>query len=568
MPYDNLQQASKALASAIRTKAEALTLSPTAETADLLEGAALVKSSQQVESMVSMVSATLLDGSSADWVRPADWLTMPTLTQADNTFAGLFSVFPLGGNFVALKANGAYTVDWGDGIVQNFASDALAEHAYDFSAFDAINATLTTAGYKQALIKVTPQAGQTLTDINLGIKHTKITALTTPCVGFLDMAVYSNTLVNLFLEHPSAGSARTIRLGLLESLVISCAGLGSISYFLYSNKSLRNLVIEQTAATNMSYAFQLCSALQNLYLDVTCPNLYNTFSACTALNQVSRLNINGSCDATYCFQGCTSLKSVPDLVFNGSTINASYMFNSTGLIETPNIAVMGSINANYMFNTCKNLVKTKALDFSACTSYVSMFSGCESLVEVAPINLKAAGVSDMFSACTSLKQPPQITVNSAMSLSGLFRSSGLVRSVHSEWLTCTATISSMNGIYASCPSLVELVIDNLYGATDIGQLTSSTPVNKVLLPNLSGITVAYSGTLTTNSGCLKQVAVPGIKDSFSVSNQMLSAAALNAIFNDLATVTGKTITVTGNYGITESGYNPTIATAKGWTVTA
>ena len=284
MPYDNLQQASKALASAIRTKAEALTLSPTAETADLLEGAALVKASQQVESMVSMVSATLLDGSSSAWVRPADWLTMPTLTQADNTFAGLFAVFPLGGNFVALKANGAYTVDWGDGIVQNFASDALAEHAYDFSAYDAINATLTTAGYKQALIKVTPQAGQTLTDINLGIKHTKITALTTPCVGFLDMAVYSNTLVNLFLEHPSAAQTRTIRLGLLESLVISCAGLGSISYFLYSNKSLRNLVIEQTAATNMSYAFQLCSALQNLYLDVTCPNLYNTFSACIALN--------------------------------------------------------------------------------------------------------------------------------------------------------------------------------------------------------------------------------------------------------------------------------------------
>lgn len=568
MPYDNLKQATVALATAIRDKAEALTFSPTAETVDLLEGAALVKASQHVESMLSVVPVSLLDGSSSAWVRPADWLTMPTLTQADNTFAGLFAVFPLGGNFVALKAKGAYTVDWGDGTVQNFASDALAEHAYDFSAFDAGNATLTTVGYKQALIKVTAQAGQTLTDINLGIKHTKITALTTPCVGFLDMAVYSNTLVNLFLENPSASSARTIRLGLLESLTISCAVLGNISYSLYANKSLRNLVIEQTTATNMSYAFQLCSALQNLYLDVNCPNLTYAFSGCSALNRVSRLNINGSVDAAYCFLGCTSLKSVPDLVFNGSTVNAMYMFSSAGLIETPNITVMGSINANYMFNTCKSLTKAKALDFVACTSYASMFSGCEALAEVAPINLKPASVSDMFSACTALKQPPQITVNSVMSLAGLFRSTGLVRSVHSEWLACTATISSMNGMYAGCTSLVELVIDNLYSATDIGQLTSSTPVNKVLLPNLSGITVAYSGTLTTNSGCLKQVAVPGIKDSFSVSNQMLSAAALNAIFNDLATVTGKTITVTGNYGITEPGYDPTIATAKGWTVTA
>jgi hypothetical protein len=51
--------------------------------------------------------------------------------------------------------------------------------------------------------------------------------------------------------------------------------------------------------------------------------------------------------------------------------------------------------------------------------------------------------------------------------------------------------------------------------------------------------------------------------SFSVASLNLSAAALNEIYTNLPTATA-TITLTGNYGV--SGDDPTIATAKGWTV--
>ncbi len=57
----------------------------------------------------------------------------------------------------------------------------------------------------------------------------------------------------------------------------------------------------------------------------------------------------------------------------------------------------------------------------------------------------------------------------------------------------------------------------------------------------------------------------GTKESISYASCRLSAEALNDIYTGLATVTAKTITVTGNYGVT--GDDPTIATAKGWTVT-
>ena len=66
--------------------------------------------------------------------------------------------------------------------------------------------------------------------------------------------------------------------------------------------------------------------------------------------------------------------------------------------------------------------------------------------------------------------------------------------------------------------------------------------------------------------------VPGLKSCLATGikattwiNGTLSSDALNEIYTNLATVTGQTITVTGNYGT--AGDDPTIATAKGWTVT-
>lgn len=64
---------------------------------------------------------------------------------------------------------------------------------------------------------------------------------------------------------------------------------------------------------------------------------------------------------------------------------------------------------------------------------------------------------------------------------------------------------------------------------------------------------------------LSRIQAKDFRFTFSVANCKLSAAALNEIYTNLPTVTGQTITVTGNYGTTDD--KPTIATARGWTVT-
>jgi hypothetical protein len=86
--------------------------------------------------------------------------------------------------------------------------------------------------------------------------------------------------------------------------------------------------------------------------------------------------------------------------------------------------------------------------------------------------------------------------------------------------------------------------------------------------NMAAVTSTANGNITGGStSSLKRMLISGMRFSFTVANCQLSAAALNEIFTGLPVVTGQTITVTGNYGTSQGGYSPSIATAKGWTVT-
>jgi hypothetical protein len=89
------------------------------------------------------------------YVRPADWPTLPTLTESDQRFVGVHAVYENDGNFCALSAAGDYTVDWGDGVTENFAANVVAYHTYSFA--DADLPVATSRGYKCAVVSVTMQ---------------------------------------------------------------------------------------------------------------------------------------------------------------------------------------------------------------------------------------------------------------------------------------------------------------------------------------------------------------------------------------------------------------------------
>lgn len=109
------------------------------------------------------------DDGGSGWVRPADWPALPSPLPGTEAIVGLFAVNDTVDERVAMTMSGAYTVDWGDGAVENFAAAAVAEHNYVYAN---LTSPVTAAGYKTAIIRVTPQPGQNLTIVNITTPHT------------------------------------------------------------------------------------------------------------------------------------------------------------------------------------------------------------------------------------------------------------------------------------------------------------------------------------------------------------------------------------------------------------
>ena len=160
------------------------------------------------------------------------------------------------------------------------------------------------------------------------------------------------------------------------------------------------------------------------------------------------------------------------------------------------------------------LERFQAPALGAVTDFNNMFYRCYSLQSI-PLLDTAAGTSfsSMFSYCSSLQSIP---------------------------LLDTAAGTNFNNMFTYCYSLQYIPLLNTAAGTNFSSMFQD----------------CYS---------LQRAAMVGTAYNISYASAQLSASALDEIYTHLATVTGKTITVTGNYGV--SGDTPSIATAKGWTVT-
>jgi hypothetical protein len=171
---------------------------------------------------------------------------------------------------------GDYTVDWGDGVTENFASGIKAEHAYTYSAIS--ESTLCSRGYKQVLISITPQVPGTLTSINLTSSHTNSLQAKN---SFLDIVVAGINVNN-----------------------ISCSSLICLESFSFIGTN--NII-------NFGSMFQGCTSLQSIpLLDTSqCAYFGSMFAGCSALQTIPLLNTSKGTNFSGMFANCTSLQSIP-----------------------------------------------------------------------------------------------------------------------------------------------------------------------------------------------------------------------------------------------------------------
>jgi hypothetical protein len=470
---------------------------------------------------------------SADWVRNPAWPALTTPGAAEQRIVGLHAVWPgdgtgPGGNFFAFLAQGAYTIDYGDGTVTNYASNTRADYQFDFNDpqlagtdapvtltvatnvvnrtahglsngagirfYNLVNTTGIVAGRLYYVINAAAnsfQVAETIGGSAVDLTGTDGSATLLPykvaVVTITPQAGQNLTVVNFFQKHGQTGLANGYSTGWLD-LAMAIPQVSGANLAIGGATTVVHALIERInivavgALTSMASFFNGCRSLQSL------PSL----PSATAVTTMSGM-----------FNGCASLQTIPP--FPGSVAAVTNMSN--------------------MFQICFSLQTIPPFPGSvaAVTTMSGMFNGCASLQTIPPFPGSVAAVtnmSGMFNGCASLQTIPPFPGS-------------------------VAAVTNMSGMFQSCPSLQTI-----------------PPMDA------SGVSSSANFANAYLAGSLTRIQATGQRFTFSVASQRLSAVALNEIFTGLPTVTGQTITVTGNYGINEVGYNPTIATAKGWTVTA
>ena len=494
------------------------------------------------------------------YTRPLDWLTRPALTNADHKLVGVFAVFP-DASYLALSAAGNYTVDWGDGLIENFASGIQANHLYDY-ANPALAGTECTRGYKQAIVTVTPQAGQAFTLININKRHSQ-TGLGVYGTGWLDVAVAGASLTTLKISDAS----QSIKHNFLEIASVYQNAVTDLSYILHSCNVLQSVpVLYTNAATFLLGVYASCPSLVTTP-NLTTPLVTNTTSLyqyCTALRTPGTLSGSGLTNTSGMFYGCTALQEVP-LFSTGSVTNMSSMFfNCHALRVVPLFDTANVTDMTQMFFYCGALAELPLFNTVKLFSAQQMLSNCVSLAAVPAWNTPALWRTDnMFQACQSLKTAPALNmalVNLAYSMftdcfaltfcpdynmpactttnSMFFNCKSLVKT---PALT-TPLVNDMSNMYYNCKSLEVAVLMNTANVTTMYSMFYNCSA-LLTLPLYNTVKVTNFGYMFGN--CIKLATIPQFASAAAISMGMMMSGCTSLTSFPLL----NTALVTDAYGV-------------------
>ena len=206
------------------------------------------------------LAVTPPSGAGGAWVRPSDWLALTTPDISEQKIVGLHAVLP-GNNWVAFTLSGAYTVDWGDGTTENFAAGVTAYRNLAWSSYN--TSTLTTRGYRQAIITITPQSGHNITSWNFLVKHNQPGLANGYSTGWLDMRLCTPHVTSATFS----GGSGVIYHRMVEKFEqVGTNTVTSASQMFYGCSSLQSVTLDTGAMTNTYQMFYGCPSLQSVVL--------------------------------------------------------------------------------------------------------------------------------------------------------------------------------------------------------------------------------------------------------------------------------------------------------------
>ena len=498
------------------------------------------------------------------WVRPAEWLPLPDNVDGVQKVSILNAVFDTDSEFVAMIIEGDYTVDWGDGIVENFATGVKAYHKYEYSNVNLNSDTVATFGYKQCVITITPQDWQNLTVIYLNTFHPAIGSSTAHDLvsGFLDMRINSLLCASLGIGSINvASNSNYVKHSMLEQCLIGELGCTSLGYLFFECYSLQSVTIKDT-----SNVTSFASMHANNYSLQKMPNYTfrsagvqadSMFYNCYSLVETYPINvtITNDVDIQSMFYGCRSLKYI-DLTINSNVnYSLSSLFNQCYALSKIKLTLTGTGKVTHLGNTFAGTVikESPAIDTSLCTNFNNTFQNCNKLVNLYEYNYTSAtSLNNMLDGCYSLKDAGYFNTTSEMTSIG-YMCQNCASLEKAPMFANSSGVASAINMFVNCHSL-KTIPSYVFGNITTSNINSflSNCSSLQVMPNIT-IGTAYTSNTSITSACysLKRMLRP-LRFTFSVANAKMSAVALNEMYSILPPVTSQTVIVTGNYGSTST----------------
>ena len=250
------------------------------------------------------------------YVRPADWLTMPTVLSTDQTVVLLVAVENSTTNFFSLSCTvsggGTYTVNWGDGTSNSVtASGTTTYHNFDWN--NVSSGTLTTRGYRQAIVTITPTSTNLLT-VEFTTSYVD-SSIVTPVAGWnnkiLESVVAGSNLTNVTFS----GTANQVSAWMEQTTVLSLSSTANLSGMYNTCRSLRNVVsFPNGNYVNLPFMFANCISLQvapNFTFATSGVSMQSMFSGCNSLISVPVYNTVGVTNMAGMLNACNLLTTAP-----------------------------------------------------------------------------------------------------------------------------------------------------------------------------------------------------------------------------------------------------------------
>lgn len=342
----------------------------------------------------------------------------------------------------------------------------------------------------------------------------------------------------------------------------SWESINAVQYMFYGCIALTDIVIPNTwpvALTNVSGMFQNCNSLIRLQIPISWRSITNASAFIQSCNLLTKIEL----PATW-----------------GNVTNISNFFNTCIALTSVTLpSSWGSItNVSNLFSYCYSLREiTLPTSWGSVTSVAAMFAYCYSLKTISvptTWNPAISSLSAFFQDCRSLQkftfpQSPGSITNTLNMFNNCYSLTEVTLPT-SRW-----NLTSMSGMFGYCYSLIKInniallgsITNsvNLYLLSECQAYAENVVIDALLAklelkcfssPNMK----VTSLRLTNNSS---QFA--GASPQIDIQYLSLDAVALNTLFGDLPTVSGKTINITGCTGAATCIRS--IATGKGWTVT-